>query len=236
MHVLENAEWLHENNSLSAPLDSGPTALAAHTGGRSSLICSNCKKLGHTVDYCILPGGGMARKTIEESKLACREAQKRKTSSSPQHKVPIKVWDVEGCTYITYTDGPDTSLDQEPQPPPASAFVSVADRSNQVNAMEYDGWIAVEEEPRTSIDWNLNQTNINAFAATAQKNVPIPLEEHLFYCNTGATVHLSPEPSDFVLLQQITSRSVKGVGGSSISALGIGDIRLCIAPGLYITL
>ncbi|KAF8626135.1 hypothetical protein AX17_006595 [Amanita inopinata Kibby_2008] len=87
MHVLKNAEWLRENNSLSAPLDSGPTALAACTGGRSSLICSNCKKPGHTVDYCISPSGGMARKTIEESKLAHREAQKRKTSSGPQHKV-----------------------------------------------------------------------------------------------------------------------------------------------------
>ncbi|KAF8798816.1 hypothetical protein BYT27DRAFT_7122570, partial [Phlegmacium glaucopus] len=37
---------------------------------RTSVLCSNCNKPNHTDPYCISPGGGMAGKTIEESRAA----------------------------------------------------------------------------------------------------------------------------------------------------------------------
>ncbi|KAF8811155.1 hypothetical protein BYT27DRAFT_7090142 [Phlegmacium glaucopus] len=53
---------------------SGSSAIALTTrpapGGQEPVICSNCKKKHHTEPYCIVLGGGMAGKTIEESRAA----------------------------------------------------------------------------------------------------------------------------------------------------------------------
>ena len=38
--------------------------------GCTSLTCSNCKKEGHLSEYCISEGGGMAGKSIEDSRAA----------------------------------------------------------------------------------------------------------------------------------------------------------------------
>jgi len=35
-----------------------------------TIVCSNCKRLHHTIDFCIKPGGKMARRTLEEAKTA----------------------------------------------------------------------------------------------------------------------------------------------------------------------
>ena len=47
-----------------------PIALSAHPKPGPAIICTNCKRSGHLVTYCISPGGGMAGKTIEDSKQA----------------------------------------------------------------------------------------------------------------------------------------------------------------------
>ena len=68
------------------------------------------------------------------------------------------------------------------------------------------------------------------------KHTPISLEDLPFYVDPGATVHISPEKSHFITLRPIAVRSVKGVGGSSITAIGLGDIKLCITCGAHIIL
>jgi len=62
----------------------------------------------------------------------------------------------------------------------------------------------------------------------------ISLETHPFYCDTGATVHISLD-NDFFNLRPVSSRIVKGVGGSSIRAIGIGDIKLPV-PRVHLLL
>ncbi len=52
-----------------------------------------------------------------------------------------------------------------------------------------------------------------------------------FWLDSGASTHISPERSDFFELHAITPRSVMGVGGSSILAIGIGKIRLYVGKG-----
>jgi len=37
-----------------------------------AVVCSNCKRLHHTIDFCIKPGGKMAGRTLEEAKAAQR--------------------------------------------------------------------------------------------------------------------------------------------------------------------
>ena len=46
--------------------------------------------------------------------------------------------------------------------------------------------------------------------------------------DSGAMVHISPCMSDFVTLHAIDPHPVKGVGGTSIVAMGIGEIHLHI--------
>lgn len=46
-------------------------------GTPSPSECSNCHRRGHIADWCIRPGGGMARKSIEEAQAAQRNAKKK---------------------------------------------------------------------------------------------------------------------------------------------------------------
>ena len=46
------------------------TQLNCSHQNHGSLTCSNCKKDGHLMDYCISEGGGMAGNSIEESRAA----------------------------------------------------------------------------------------------------------------------------------------------------------------------
>jgi hypothetical protein len=56
------------------------------------------------------------------------------------------------------------------------------------------------------------------------------------FLDSGASVHISNDEADFFSLCPIPPRSVNGVGGSSIQAIGIGTIRLVAARGIHITL
>ena len=57
------------------------------------------------------------------------------------------------------------------------------------------------------------------------------LDELPFIFNTGTTVHISPEASDFKVLRSILSCPVKGLCSSAVHAVSVGDIELCIAGG-----
>jgi hypothetical protein len=99
-------------------------------------------------------------------------------------------------------------------------------------AVKYHGFMALEEEVKVSIDWNIKSRvpDIAALSISPHQSGDhtLSLDAHPFYCDTGATVHISPNKNDFFNLRSITLCPVKGIGGSSISAIGRGDIRLCI--------
>ena len=111
-----------------------------------------------------------------------------------------------------------------------------------IETVEYEGWLVFEEEPRATIDWNThtkpsNVAAISEISPIQQTNcTPISFEDLPFYVDTGATIHISPERSDFLMLRPISARAVKGVGGSSVTAIGIGNIKLCIAHSAHINL
>ncbi|KAF8238592.1 hypothetical protein L208DRAFT_1487574 [Tricholoma matsutake] len=71
----------------------------------SLYLCMNpaCKKPGHTIEYCIKPGGGMAGRSIEELVAARQTAwdrgKKNSTSSQSSSRVPITVKDVNGRAF-----------------------------------------------------------------------------------------------------------------------------------------
>src|SRR5882724_12757233 len=57
-----------------------------------------------------------------------------------------------------------------------------------------------------------------------------------FYCDSGATSHISPSHSDFMELTQIPVQQVHGMNGSSVAALGRGKIRLRCSKGRVLIL
>ena len=118
-------------------------------------------------------------------------------------------------------------------------FVGLSsDESNHIpsmsdeDAIEYKGWLAGEDS-NTMVDWHTctSSTTQEEYAALVINKGSYP-----FLLDTGATVHISPISTDFEFLKPTSSQTVRGVGGSSISALGIGNIKLQIMKKTRIVL
>lgn len=168
----------------------------------------------------------MAGKSIEESKQAYRDARRAKNgqaSSSnathqPNGKVPIKFRDKNGRAYITYIDSAETFSAEDTAP---DAFVGVAtDNANSIqptapDTVDYHGFMAFEElalrdELKATVDWNIRSRTPDAAAlsvTTSQSDIPLSLEDHPFYCDTGASVHISPDKNDFSNLRLVPDES-----------------------------
>jgi hypothetical protein len=196
-----------------------------------------------------MPGGGMAGKTIAESIAARkRDRENRKGGGNKAQtpgKVSVTMRDSTGKAFIVYVDPTDIST-----PTPSAEFAGIASdaipeessSTASTETIEYEGWLVFEEEPQATIDWSTHTkpsdiAAISEISPIQQTNrAPVSFEDLPFYVDTGATVHISPERSDFLTLRPISARAVKGVGGSSITAIGIGDIKLRIACGAHIIL
>ena len=105
------------------------------------------------------------------------------------------------------------------------------------DAIKYEGWLAGEHECSTTIDWHTHTKSTND-AATQKEYTALTLtrETYSFFLDTRATVHILLVSTNFTSLRPISSWTVKGMGGSSISASGIGDVRLQIEKKTYIVL
>ena len=62
------------------------------------------------------------------------------------------------------------------------------------------------------------------------------MEDNSFCFNTGAMSHISPIKVDFMDLKPIAPRSIQGVNGISIPAIGIGLVKVRYGKGRRITL
>ena len=251
-HYLESEQTLHAaTDKSSSTSDITLSTCTSHTKSPHIPTCSNCKRTGHTNHYCICTGGGMTGKTIQESKDAHhkdRENSRSNTHTKPSNnngKIAVNVKDSSGKAFIIHvnlSDIPSLASDNKPEfagiasDPPESLL------SNTIKNIERCGWLAFEDEPKTSLDWNTHTKLVNIAAISEvsplqqNKCIPISLKDLPFYINSGATVHISPEKLDFITLCPISACSVKGVGGSSITTIGLGDIKLRIMRGAHIIL
>ncbi len=66
------------------------SAFAAQGRRKPRPVCVNCKKPDHFVDFCILPGGKMAGRSIEDARAAQRSAAKPRPKQ-PASKIPAPV-------------------------------------------------------------------------------------------------------------------------------------------------
>jgi transposase InsO family protein len=121
-------------------------ALAATMGNSSSPhICSNCKRTGHLVPYCVREGGGMAGKSIAESRaqrVADNEAKRKKGKSGGSNtqntggKVSVTGVDKNGRAFVAYIDPP--SSDTASDTAGFAGFASIDANSASFNPEEYE--------------------------------------------------------------------------------------------------
>ena len=100
---------------------------------------------------------------------------------------------------------------------------------------EYLAVIATTDEPKASLNWSSNPrpaSTIDNECAFPAGRAPIQrIEELPFILDSGATCHISPEVSDFKNLRSTPRHPVKGLCGTAVYAVGMGDIELRIANG-----
>ena len=234
---LENEQSVRDNLGKNG---SGPDAIAlAASANRSRFnnrprpnqdrpFCVNCKGHGHAAEFCIREGGGMAGKTRAEASEARKNATAKKSGSPHQNSASSKAFTFQspdGKTFVAYQMETSSPSDNAA----ATMFTLDTDSQDEIDAYEYAN-IAMDikgTEARVSVNWNTHSRDSTPSALNAQSSTAptsIPLSECPFYLDTGATVHVSPDYADFTNVRSIPSRPIKGVGGSSIAAVGMGDI------------
>ncbi|HEV7735895.1 MAG TPA: hypothetical protein VGO47_00765, partial [Chlamydiales bacterium] len=254
-----------EQNMLNAdnkPTGQGSSMALVTRSQPPQIICTNCKRNRHTAEYCIASGGGMAGKTIEESRQARRNKDSRRgrpaapgTINSTQGKFQIKVSGTDGKAYFLNVDpsmmGAFTPTQMETQTAPSEGQMSPSDSiptDLQANfcdpdAIEYEGWMAIEQEFITSVNWDNNSQPTNKIL-NASEIVPLSQKSKTiisitigpFWLDTGASIHISPNKDDFITLRRIKPRPVGGLTAMSVIAIGIGDIKIRVGRGAYILL
>ena len=217
------------------------TALAA-VSSKPKTVCANCKRPTHRTEYCIASGGQMAGKTLEEARAAqnaARDAHKqgntnkargsRSTTPAPAQgnnaTTPAKVT-LNGQCYVLQTPTPP-SLD------PSSALSAISMPS--YDEEEYLAVVASTDDSHVSLNWNSHTSptiESVGFVCNSSHRSPLArIDELPFILDSGATCHISPEASDFKVLTSIPRHPVKGLNGSAVYAVGVGEIELRIAAG-----
>ncbi|CAA7271859.1 unnamed protein product [Cyclocybe aegerita] len=306
---VEERESLIKANARQSASDMQSIALSASIQDKKrkdNNVCSNCKKPGHTVQYCISPNRGMAGKTITESKaqrMKDREAKNPKPTTStsttptmitrtvkdestgamylvcmPEDAKPVQTHALIGVSSQTHmcTDNIDTMVystddlergeavwgyssafmaigevpftqapTEAPMPPPAGTTGTSPpphpDHTNLPPAEHIRDWSTDNRCFRASVNWNIASRQVDIAAIVIEplhqsQSTPISTDTCPFYVDTGATAHISPDRTDFITLRPISAHTIKGVGGSFITAIGCGDIKLRISRGKYLIL
>jgi hypothetical protein len=204
--LLENEQWIISSDQKRH--DAIALASQITPAKRTTTLCSNCKKPGHSVGYCVAPGGGMAGKTIDEAKDAQKrekDAKRRQngTGGSATGRFPVNIKGADGKIYAAYMDAP---LPEEP------AFAAIVDHeampSVPADTVEYLGWIVIEDDLKISVDWTKTQNGALMAQQVTPEHMSISCDDKPFWLDTGTTVHISPDKRDFYSLRKVAPRTV----------------------------
>ncbi|KAG5722769.1 hypothetical protein E4T56_gene7971 [Termitomyces sp. T112] len=215
-------------------LEGEQTLIDANKSSPAAADTSPIVFMAKTLRYKKL-GSGMARKMVEELRTAqithynaqCKVKGKGKAAS----RVTITLvggsaFMVEGnsdiiAAYIAMHKGPAT-LKAEFAELPSDSFPA-ANSLAYIETLEFDTLLVFEEEMKESTDQQ-NDINHKQTGEIVLSSSTSPLERSPFYLNSGMTVHISPDPSDFITLKLIPEHLICSVGGLAIAAMGIGSI------------
>ena len=221
------------------------TTLAAVSNKPPKVVCANCKRPSHRTEYCIAPGGQMAGKTLEEARAAQSAAHDAQRSGNKacgnRSATPVppqgnsttanaKTVTLNGQCYmlVNTTPAPAPSLD------PSSALSAISMPS--YDEEEYMAVIASTDDAHVSLNWDSHTKptieSAGFISSTFPRRSPLArMDELPFILDSGATCHISPEVSDFKTLTSIPRHPIKGLNGSAVYAVGVGEIELRIAAG-----
>ncbi|KAG5735409.1 hypothetical protein E4T56_gene11117 [Termitomyces sp. T112] len=246
--------WLlmeNTQNIINSKANTTATALNAKGGSNLATPTSPDTIIVQVQRAARTKGEGMARKSIANAQNAQRASKKKpnapSTNTSAQTKSFSAVTGLDGKLW--YVDL--INLRQLPAPPKTAAFAGIAGTQLPTIALdhstehwEHTGFMAFKDLRMTILNWNhytkpiedhIMATDISPIS-TARKNPLTSLTSIPFLVDSGATVHISPCCDDFFTLCPILPHSVKGLGGSSVAAIGIGSIRLHVVKGAHIIL
>lgn len=142
---------LSRTDTALAARDNAGTAVNNHNHGPNFPCCSVCYTMGsscrgHTKEWCIKPGGGMAGKTIKESKAACQATQgggnkNAKTTNTIKNGLAVK--GLDGQAYIVdIAHLQKIQLETKP-----ADFAGIADSAtNTTDYFEYEGFMVIDED------------------------------------------------------------------------------------------
>ena len=240
---------------------SSDSALAMRTAKnfrRTQKICTNptCPhKIGHLYPDCHGPGGPMEGRRDEViAKIAKAKEERDKKAKVTGATTPSATGihhDKSGRAYLLDSESGQAVFLASTQPQPSTPDVALAalttdpiprDWYNNMSAADQSEYEALFiEEHLASVDWSERRRAVasDAFLASSpnyDSRSKLSSDAGPFILDSGATIHISPDAGDFFDLKPIPPRMIKGVGGSSINATGIGKIRLHIAGNHTITL
>jgi len=120
----------------------------------------------------------------------------------------------------------------------------VAHTMSPADIEEYAGaaWLDLQEELVTSVDWTSRSKAVDLArisvlpVMSSSRTREASTSTSPFLLDSGCTTHISPDQSNFLSLRPISNRVIKGVNGSSITAIGVGSIKLNVGRGNNITL
>ena len=203
---------------------SSPTvALPASLPPRAH-ICSNCKKAGHSIEFCISPEGkleGLSMSDAIARQHVARESSHgtRPSSGSGPNNPFLKV-DNDGTVWIS-------GVEYQPVPEPVKASVAEVKIEAAMTAAdqgEYLDWATNNNDT----SWGNNELLDTATFLLAVINPSLPAHKDLpLYLDSGASTHISCMCSDFAF-KSIEPQVITGVGNSSVSAIGMGTVEILI--------
>ncbi|KAF8264882.1 hypothetical protein EI94DRAFT_1702912 [Lactarius quietus] len=217
-------------------------------------ICPNCKKPGHTIDFCISPGGKMEGQSTSDAitrQHAAHEASCNPCQfpiGTPSSSIPptrtgndntLAVW-IGGIRYL-----PTAVPGLEPEKASITE-VEVETAMTAADQGEYLDWAINSNDMKWTDNGAIDMavflfTNIDTswadsgdidmavfLLAAIDTSLSIADNGPLLYLDSEASTHISCVHSDFSKLRPIEPRTIMGVGNSSVSAIGIGTVEILI--------
>jgi hypothetical protein len=169
-----------------------------------------------------------ASATAPKSAMTTTTTVPATTTAAPVNSVIIG-----GISYVL-TPVPTTNA-------PVSHSVNLCDYTGSPLVMDdligYRAFITINDTSHASLDWVSYSKAVDLSGIEAlTTHGPAPACNYPFILDSGATCHISPERSDFKRLSPIPLHPVKGLSGTCVYAIGLGDIELSLDTGHRILL
>jgi hypothetical protein len=189
-------------------------------------ICPNCRKPGHSIEFCISPGGKMEGHPASDAiawQRAARDVSHARSSLSNASSNSLVKIDHDSTVWIG-------GVRYKPASEPATATITEVKVEAAMTAAdqgEYSDWAI-----NNNTSWGNNEELLDMatflLVATDTLLIAQGTGDPPLYLDLGASTHISCIQSDFCELVPIEPRTITGISNSSVSATGMGTIEISI--------